>query len=158
MSSRRRGTTMIELLVYMGLLTSGMLVLLGIEAGASRALALQQALLDVELESGQLLGQLRRDVEAAARLEVDRDALVVHRQDGRTVRYVAGARVESGAGLQSERREAYRHNTALTVSLEGSPGGGPLVIADAAFVVQGTFGKVERAFRRSAAPRARVGS
>lgn len=152
--TRRRGTTFVELLLYMGLLTSGMVVLVGIEAGAARALSLQQALLDVELEQAQLLGALRRDVEAARRLEVDRAALVVHRLDGRVVRYEAGARVESGGGLAAERRDLFRHNTGLTISVEP----GALVVADATFTARGSFGVVERAFRRSASPRARVGS
>ncbi len=109
--TRRRGFTLVELMVYLALVTAGVLTLLSIEMGAHRALALQEALIAIDLESATLLGALRVDVEASRRLAVDEDALVVERFDGRTVRYEAGARIESGGGAP-ERRTVYATNSA----------------------------------------------
>lgn len=152
----RRGTTLVELLVYIGLLTSGLLVLGGLELGAQRALSLQQGLIDVELESIAMLGALRRDVEAARRLELDPKALVVERHDGRTIRYEAGARLESTAGAPP-RRDPFPTNSDLRVSLEAALTGKPLVVVEATFTSKGPHGAVTRSFRRVAAPRGEVG-
>lgn len=144
---RRRGTTLVELMVYLGLISSAMVVLVGLEAMARRSLALQQALIDIELDASTLLGAVRRDVEAARRLELDRGALVVVRHDGVTVRYEAGQRVEG------ERRVDHPRNAELRVTLDAAPGGPPLVVVEAVFAEQGGAGAVRRAFRRVAAPR-----
>ncbi|MCO5165708.1 MAG: hypothetical protein M9894_04990 [Planctomycetes bacterium] len=149
--ARRRGTTLVELMVYLGLISSGMVVLVGLEAMAQRSLALQQALIDLDLEASGLLGALRRDVEAARRLEVERGALVLVRHDGVAVRYEAGLRVEApGAG---ERRVAYPRNAELRVALDAALEGPPVVTVEAVFVDQGRAGPVRRAHRRVAAPR-----
>ncbi len=152
----RRGTTLVELAVYLGLLTSGLTVLAGLELGAQRALGVQQALIDIELESGALLGALRRDVEAASRLELGPDVLEVVRHDGRRVRYEQGARIETGP--DGERRQGYGRHTALRVSLEGTAGGRPLVIVEATFTQRGAYGRVERTYRRTASPRGELKS
>lgn len=153
---RRRGTTFVELLVYIGLLTSGMLVLGGLELAAQRALTMQQALIDIDLESIGLLGALRRDVEAARRLELDPAALVVERHDGATVRYERGARVESRPGAEP-RREPFPTNSDLRVSLESALGGKPLVVVEATFRRETRDGAVSRSYRRVASPRGEVG-
>lgn len=159
MSRRRQtGTTLVELLVYVGLLTSGLLVLGGLELGAQRALGLQQGLIDVEFQSLGLLGALRRDVEAARRLALDPKALVVERHDGVSIRYEAGARIETAPSLgATPRRDAFPTNTDLRISLEGALTGKPLVIVEATFTSKGQHGAVTRSFRRVAAPRGEVG-
>lgn len=150
-SRSRRGLTLVELIVYLGLLTTGVTVLMGIEMGAQRALALQQALIDVELEASGLLGALRRDVEAARRLEVGREALVVVRHDGRRVSYEKGARVEAWEG--GERRQGFASNAELRVSLDGAPEERPVVVVEATFERRGAYGQVRRTYRRTASPR-----
>lgn len=149
--SSRRGTTLVELLVYLGLLTSGMTVLMGIELSSQRALALQQALIDIELDASGLLGALRRDVEGARRLELGPDALTVVRHDGRRVSYEKGARVEVWDG--GERRQAFRTHTELRVSLDGALEGRPVVVVEATFARRGTYGLATRTYRRTASPR-----
>lgn len=158
-AGRRRGTTFAELLVYIGLLTTGLLVIGGLEQAAQRALQLEQGLIDIEMQAAGLLGSLRRDVEAARRLELDRGVLRIERQDGRLVRYEARRRVESGGALPAERVEEFPLNEALAVSFEaeGPPGAARLVVVEATFVSRGRDGKLERKFRRTAAPRAEVG-
>jgi hypothetical protein len=155
--SRRRGATLAELLVYLGLLSAGLLVIGGLEQGARRALTLQQSLIDIDMQATTMLGGLRRDVESARRLEVDRDALVVQRQDGRSVRYERGKRTESGGGLGAGVTQTFALNAALRITLEAPPGAAPLVVVEATFTAPGREGKVERTFRRTAAPRAEVG-
>lgn len=152
----RRGFTLIELLVYLSLVTAGLVVLGSIEVGAQRALELQEALIDVELTSDELLGALRLDVEASRRLELDRSALVVHRADGRTIRYEAGARTETSAGGAPHRR-AFAANVKLEVTLDAGPGQVPVVTVKGTFVRTGRFGEVKRVLHRSAAPRREVG-
>lgn len=142
--------------MYLGLLTSGLAVVAGLELGAQRALAMQQGLIDIELEASGLLGALRRDVEAARSLELGPGALVVVRHDGRRVRYEQGLRVESWDG--GERRRTFRLHTELQVSLEGAPGGRPLVVVEATFAQRGAYGLVRRAYRRTASPRGELGS
>lgn len=151
----RRGTTLIELLVYLGLLTSGLTVIMGLELGAQRALSLQQALIDVEHDASNLLGSLRRDVEAARRLELDGHALAVVRHDGRQVRYEPGVRVETWEG--GERRDAFARAGELRFTLEAGPDGPPVVIVEATFSQRGAFGLVHRSYRRSASPRGELG-
>jgi hypothetical protein len=157
--ARRRGTTFAELLVYMGLLTAGLLVVGGLEQMAGRTLQLEQALIDIEMQAAGLLGAVRLDVARARRLELDAGALVIERHDGRRVRYDAGRRTESGGALPAERVEAFPLNTALAVSyeVEGPPGASPILVVDATFTSRGRDGKVERTFRRTASPRAEVG-
>ncbi len=153
--TRRRGFTLVELMVYLALVTAGVLTLLSIEMGAHRALALQEALIAIDLESATLLGALRVDVEASRRLAVDEDALVVERFDGRTVRYEAGARIESGGGAP-ERRTVYATNSALAVTLEAGLDGAPILRVEATFRREGAAGEVSRVLRRTAAPRREV--
>jgi type II secretory pathway pseudopilin PulG len=154
--SRRRGFTMIELLVYLALATAGLLVLGSIEIGAQRALELQEALIDVELAADELLGALRLDVESSRRLELDRSALVVHRADGKVIRYEAGSRTETPQGGKPQRR-AFAANVKLEVTLDAGPGQVPVVTVTGTFVRGGRFGEVRRVLRRSAAPRREVG-
>lgn len=151
----RRGVTLVELMVYLALVTAGVMTLGAIEVGAHRALALQEALIAIDLESATLLGALRLDVESARRVALDRDALVVERLDGKTVRYQAGVRVESGA--DGERRTAYPSNSALGVTIEAGLDGPPLVRVEATFRRGGAAGTITRVHRRTAAPRREVG-
>lgn len=154
--SDRRGFTLVELMVYLALVTAGVMTLGAIEVGAHRALALQEALIAIDLESATLLGALRLDVENARRVALDQDALVVERLDGRTVRYQAGSRVESGVG-GAERRTDYPTNSALRVSIEAGLDGVPLVRVEGTFRRAGAAGAITRVHRRSAAPRREVG-
>ncbi len=155
MSSSRRGFTLVELMVYLALVTAGVMTLGAIEVGAHRALALQEALIAIDLQSATLLGALRLDVENARRVAVDEDALVVERSDGKTVRYQAGSRVESG-GDAPERRTTYPTNSGLGVSIEAGLDGVPLVRVEATFRRDGAAGTITRVHRRTAAPRREV--
>lgn len=157
MKHRRRGTTFAELLVYIGLLTTGVVVIAGLELGARRALTLQQALIDIEMQSAGMLGALRRDVEAARSVEVGERELLVHRQDGRDVRYEPGRRTETGGGLAVPRSDLYPLNDELGVSLEAPPGAPPLVVIAATFTARGHEGAIKRTFRRTASPRVEGG-
>lgn len=155
-SRRGGGFTLVELMVYLALVTAGVLTLGAIEVGAHRALALQEALIAIDLESAALLGALRVDVESARRVSVEADVLVVERLDGKTVRYAAGSRVESGGGAPARTTE-YVTNSALAVTLEGGLDGLPLVRVEATFRRGGTAGTISRVLRRTAAPRREVG-
>ena len=154
-SGGARGFTLVELMVYLALVTAGVMTLGAIEVGAHRALALQEALIAIDLESATLLGALRLDVENGRRVAIDEDALVVERSDGKTVRYQAGARIESGGGA-AERRTTYPSNSALAVSIEAGLDGVPLVRVAATFSRGGAAGTITRVHRRTVAPRREV--
>ena len=65
--SRRRGFTLIELVVYLGLVATALLVFGGIEVSAHRNLAVQSALIDMENQSASYLGALRPPLAATQR-------------------------------------------------------------------------------------------
>jgi hypothetical protein len=146
---RRRGFTLAELAVYMGLVATGVMVFAGIELSAQRSIAIQGTLLDMSTQANTYLGALRRDVEAArsVRIQADGRELLVQRPDGSTVLYRAGLRIELGADGKQRARERYRLLIELRIR-RPSPSG-PQLIAEARFA----RGEVERTFRRSAAQR-----
>lgn len=98
MSRRRRGFTLVELIVYLGLMTMGLLLVGAIELTAQRAADMQQGLIEVQLAADSFLGHLRRDVEAARRVTREGRELVLELQDGRRVRWGPGLREELAAG------------------------------------------------------------
>jgi hypothetical protein len=149
---RRRGFTLAEMLVYLSLVTTGMVVIGGLEVQSTKALEIQQILVDLQLQSSALLGSLRRDVEQARSIESDRGALRIRRLDGVTVSYEAGARLEVH-GAEPARRTTYLKNTALVVHVDGSLGGrSPIVTVEVTFEDHG----LRRVYTGTAAPRREV--
>lgn len=120
MSRRRRGFTLVELIVYLGLMTMGLLLVGAIELTAQRAADMQQALIEVQLAADAFLGHLRRDVEAARRVTREGQELVLELQDGRRVRWLPGVREELAApGLTiPARREVHPAVTSWELRLE----------------------------------------
>ena len=94
--SRRRGLTLIELMVYMALVTMGLLMVGNVELAAQRSASLQQALLDLELRAHDFSRDLRSDIEAAGHIRYirEQDTLEIRRHDGRWIYYRPGRRAE----------------------------------------------------------------
>lgn len=67
----RRGFTLVELVVYLSLITVGMLLVGAVEMTAKRSVDQQRALIDVQLQGDAFLGRLRRDVEAARKVSTE---------------------------------------------------------------------------------------
>lgn len=116
----RRGFTLIELMIYLALVSVALVMFMGIELGARKSVALQQAILDVEEESRRCLDAFRRDVEAAREVLVAEDELKLIRHDGRRVRYALGTRQERDPRGQLLGEEFYPRSQALSFAREGS--------------------------------------
>ena len=144
---RRRGFTLVELVVYMSLVTTGLMVFAGLELSAQRATAVQGALMDIATQSSTYMGRLRRDVEGARGLRIGAEGkeLLVQRLDGTAVIYKVGERIELSSDGKQRGRERFR----LLVELEVRQGHGSLVEVRAAFA----RGEVRRVHVRTAAPR-----
>lgn len=95
--SRRRGLTLAELLVYVSLVSAGVLLIGGVELFAQRSLRAQQAQLEVELQVTRLGSHFRADVEAARALSLEGDVLTITAHDGARVRYGSQGRELLGA-------------------------------------------------------------
>lgn len=95
--TRRRGFTLAELLVYVSLVSAGILLIGGVELFAQRSLRAQQAQIEVEYQVARMGGQLRADVEGAAALVASEGALTVTDARGQRVRYSALGREVLGA-------------------------------------------------------------
>ncbi|MGE0712240.1 MAG: type II secretion system protein [Planctomycetota bacterium] len=144
-----RGFTLVELAIYLALVTVGLATFASIEEAARRGVALQGALIDVQRTGQDYLSSFRADVEGASVAQVASDALFVQRQDGSKVRY-------DGAG----RREWDARGAEL-------PAGPAALVASAHFERAGRevrlelqvrcqFGwreAIERTYRRTATPR-----
>ena len=70
--ARRRGFTILELLIYFSLVTTAMVVFGGIELGAQRTVDMQHALIEINTQAQSYMFVFRRDVESARSLEVRR--------------------------------------------------------------------------------------
>ncbi len=152
-AGRRRGFTLVELVVYAGLVSVGLAVLLGLEVSARRTAASEGDLLDVAAEADALLGAFRLDVEAARDLRLREGGLDLERIDGARVRYDARGREEAG----DPARRATPSLAGLELTLLPSVGGAPPVArAVARFERRGAHGLIARRFERSAAPRLEV--
>ncbi|HBP18441.1 MAG TPA: hypothetical protein DEA08_11745, partial [Planctomycetes bacterium] len=92
-----RSFTLLELVLYLGLISVGFAMFATIEVNAQRSVALQQAMIDVQLTSQDYLSEWRRDVEDSAKLELSPERLVIVRRDGHRVTYTAQERQESDA-------------------------------------------------------------
>jgi hypothetical protein len=94
--SARRGLTLIELVIYMGLVTMGLLLIGNVEMAAQRSAGMQQALLDIEDRGRSFSRALRADLEASAHVRylADSDTLEIRRLDGRWIYYGPGRRAE----------------------------------------------------------------
>ncbi|RMG15502.1 MAG: hypothetical protein D6731_08235 [Planctomycetota bacterium] len=146
--TRRRGFTLVELAVYLGLVATALTVFAGVEVTAQRAISLQGALIDVERQANEFLGALRGDVEAARRLDLRAagSELLVERCDGSTVIYRSGERVVlSPKGS----RERDRYPLMRSLRVVRTPAG---VRAEALLA----RGAVRRRFLRGATPRLEV--
>lgn len=93
-AAAHRGFTLAEVLVYMALVTGSLVAIGGLALTAQQTLRLQQSLVDINVDATQFLSSLRRDVEAARRLDVEAARLTVHLPDGRRVVYAPEARTE----------------------------------------------------------------
>jgi len=149
---RRGGFTLVELMLYVGLATVGLLFLGSLELAAHRSVMVQQALIDIQIQADGFLGQLRRDVEMARAVahsgEGEDVTLEVVRVDGTTVRYRAGERVEVGPDGETH-AEAYRLVRELRV--EVSEGAWPPRVEATAVLLQETSaGEIRRERRRTA--------
>jgi hypothetical protein len=147
----RRGFTIAELVIYMGLVTSALAVFGGISISAQRSLGLQSTLIDMENQAAGYLGSFRRDVEAAKSLEVREDRVLVHRLDGSAVIYRAGER----SVLDAEGTQSGREVFGLLRGLSAKRIGGQVHV-EARFFLDLYWGQVARTFRRAAAPRREV--
>jgi type II secretory pathway pseudopilin PulG len=152
---RSSGFTLIELMVYMSLVTMGLMACGGIELQAQKAVAVQAALVDIDRQATGYLGQLRRDVEDSRKLEVQGNAeskgsdLIVHDRDGGAVIYRAGERVVLFPSGKQRAREPFRLLKTLTVVIAKEP-------SRVAVVATFKGGEIERTFHRVAAPRQEV--
>jgi hypothetical protein len=148
---RRRGFTLIELCVYLSLVSSALLVFGGIELSARRSLSVQSALIDMENQASSYLGALRRDVEASTAVDVKADTVLVHKFDGSGVVYRAGERRELDPAGKERVREVYPLLGAIVATQAGSR-----VSVEARFSVELGWAKLERTFSRGASPRREV--
>lgn len=147
---RRRGFTLIEMVVYMGLVTTGLIVCGGIELQAQRSVAVQGSLVDIDTQALDFLGKLRRDVEDGRTLTVrDGAELVVLRLDGSSVIYRTGTRIDLSAAGKERTRERYRLQTGFSASVSKAP-------SKVAVIATFKRGDVERTFHKVAAPRLEV--
>lgn len=143
-----RAFTLVELMVYLALVTGGMVVVGGLALSAQRTVALQQALIDVNVEASRYLARLRRDVEASRELDVSPDRLVVTRLDGVLVVYGLRTRVEIGEKGAERGRDVFPNLTSAAFAREGAA-----VVAT--LEATATFGwrdAVHKRFRRVATP------
>lgn len=146
----RRGFTLVELMVYLALVSAGLTMFLGIELGARKSVALQQGILDVEEESRRCLEAFRRDVEAAREVLVADEELKLIRHDGRRVRYALGSRQLRDSQGQVVGEDVYPRSTALSFTREGRQIVAQLTVARRLDVE----GSLTRSYRRVASPRA----
>lgn len=118
MRRARRGFTLVELLVYLSLVTVGLLLVGAVEMTAQRTADLQQALIEVQRQGDSFLGHLRRDVEASRRVSREGDALLLTLGDGRQVRWTPGLRELLGGGGVVVAQEEYRGVESWEVTVE----------------------------------------
>ena len=154
MKLRRRLTrsfTLLELVLYLGLISVGFAMFATIEVNAQRSVALQQAMIDIQLTSQDYLSEWRRDVEDSAKLELSDERLVIVRRDGHRVTYTAQERVEVDAAGKPIANRTFARATKVTFSRPAATG--PL---QAELTVRVRFGwrdALERRAQRSALPR-----
>lgn len=98
--TRRRGFTLIELMLYLSLVTVGLLLIGAVEMTAKRSVDTQQSIIDVQLHGDAFLGRLRRDVELARQVRVEAGVPVTVL--GLTL--LDGTRVRWGPGWREEQR------------------------------------------------------
>lgn len=149
--SRSRSFTLLELVLYLGLISVGFAMFATIEVNAQRGVALQQAMIDVQLTSQDYLSEWRRDVEDSAKLELSSERLVIVRADGHRVTYRAKERKEVDAQGKLVHSRAFPRVDKVAFS-RPSPGA-PL---SAELTVRVQFGwrdALERRASRSALPR-----
>jgi len=147
----RRGFTLLELVLYLGLISVGFAIFATVELGAQRGVALQQAMIDVQLNSQNYLSEWRRDVEDSVKLELSSDRLVVVRSDGHRVTYSAKERKEVSAQGKLIHSQAFSRVTKVAFSRPS-----PTAPVRAELTVRVRFGwrdALERTATRSALPR-----
>lgn len=152
--AQRRGFTLLEVVIYCGLVTVGLATFIAVEVSARRNTALQGAILDVEGEARRFLDAWRQDVEAAQSVTIQRgaqgasDGLEVVRLDGTKVRFSLGKRVELDAKGAQVGEDRYAHHTALRFKLTKRE-------LEASLDARRSLGDkaLTRAYRRVATPR-----
>jgi prepilin-type N-terminal cleavage/methylation domain-containing protein len=146
-----RGFTLVELMVYLALISSALGVFAGITLQAQRSLSVQSTLIDFENQAASYLGALRRDVEGAKGLDVRKDRVLVHLLDGSAVIYRAGERTVLDAQGKQRARELFSLLAALSAEQDGAG-----VRVEARFAIDLHWGQVQRTFRKAATPRREV--
>ena len=144
----RRGFTLVELMVTLTLVVGALVVVGGIELGAQRSVALQQALLDMQRQAGLYLARVRRDVEQARTLELQPERLRVVRLDGVEVVYVAGER--------REREQVERFGSIEELAVSSGAVAEEVVVTIRCAAPLGRADVVRREFRRVATPRGAI--
>jgi type II secretory pathway pseudopilin PulG len=147
-----RGFTLAELLVYLALVSTALVVFGMIEMGARRSVALQGALIDCESSAQRYLSPLRRDVEDARSVAAVTTCLNIVRLDGTRVTYTAKERVERSA----EGKVVVRQPFALAQKVEFSASKNEVRAKLTLRCVFGWRDAIERTYERVSTPR--VGS
>ena len=147
----RRAFTLLELVLYLGLISVGFAMFATIEVNAQRGVALQQAMIDVQLTAHDYLSEWRRDVEDSAELDSSGDRLAIVRRDGHRVTYSAQERKELDAEGKLIHSRAFPRVTKVTFT-RPSPSG-PLRAELTIRVPFGWRDALERRAQRSALPR-----
>lgn len=152
-----RGFTLVEMLIYAGLVSVGLATFITIEVSARRNVALQGAILDVEGSARRCLDPWRRDVEAAKSITLKPsaktqglvDGLEIVHLDGRRIEYSLGKRVEFDAQGKKLGEDQYPCVTILSFKRTKRE-------LEASISVQRSLGdkNLVRTYRRVATPRA----
>jgi prepilin-type N-terminal cleavage/methylation domain-containing protein len=141
----RKGFTLIELIVYLALVSSAATVLLGLEIAASRSTYLESALLTIHGQADRLLSTFSDDVAAATACRMEGELLVLEQALGR-IEYVpsAGAlerRVIDGTEKGNPQHFANIESTRFAIEEAGSR---PLVTCEVTFAAPTGEGQVAR--------------
>ena len=118
-----RGFTLAELLVYISLVSAGILLIGGVELFAQRSLHMQQSLIEVELQTVKFGGLLRQDVEAARSIRGGGEELQLVTLAGERVRYRPGERATLDAAGEVIRVDEAPEVKACTFTVARLPSG-----------------------------------
>lgn len=119
---RRRGFTLIELITYLTLLSTSLILLLSFEMASQKAAAEQRAALDIARSCDAFHERLRRDVLAARAIKVLGDGRLELRVGEELIRYQHDAKRRRLLRLAGEREEVYAR--ILGVDFQLLPGRG----------------------------------
>lgn len=148
--TRRGGFTFMELIVYMGLASMGLLFMGAFELSVRRTTAFQGDLLDVHAQAVRVLDQLRSEAEVADRWQVAPDSLTLIADDGSRVRYTVGRRLVLDAKGSTIHDDALSLLTGLEVEATDSGANTRRLEVRATFSRDSGDRSVSRTFRRTA--------